>query len=63
MSARKPYLSDVSNNEWTLVAPYLTLLPEITGQREHSLREAFNDLCYMIKTGAPWRWMPKDLPP
>jgi hypothetical protein len=27
MNARKPYPSDVSDDEWALVAPYLTLLP------------------------------------
>ena len=63
MGARKPYPSDVSDDEWGLVAPYLTLLAEGAGQREHSLREVFNGLRYILKTGAPWRWMPNDLPP
>src|ERR671916_213323 len=61
--SRKPYPSDVSDDEWALVAPYLMLLPEAAGQRGHSLREVFNGLRYIIKTGAPWRWMPNDLPP
>lgn len=61
--ARKRYPSDVSDEEWALVAPYLTLLPEEAGQRQHALREVFNGLRYIIKTGAPWRWMPNDLPP
>lgn len=60
---RKPYPSDVSDDEWALVAPYLTLLPEEARQREHPLREVFNGLRYIVKTGAPWRWMPNDLPP
>ena len=62
-TTRKPYPSDVSDEEWALVAPYLTLLPESAGQREHPLREVFNGLRYVVKTGAPWRWMPNDLPP
>lgn len=62
-SDRKPYPSDVCDEEWAVVAPYLTLLPEDAGQREHSLREVFNGLRYVVKTGAPWRWMPNDLPP
>ena len=62
-NARKPYPSDVSDEEWALVVPYLTLLPERAGQRGHSLREVFNGLRYIVKTGAPWRWMPNDLPP
>ena len=63
MLCRKPYPSDVSDDEWSLVAPCLTLLPEAAGQREHSLREVFNGLRHVLKTGAPWRWMPNDLPP
>jgi transposase len=63
ISPRKPYPSDVSDEEWALVAPYLPLLPEEANQREHSLREVFNGLRSIIKTGAPWRWMPNDLPP
>ena len=60
---RKPYPSDVSTEEWSLVAPYLLLQREDAGQREHALREVFNGLRYIVKTGAPWRWMPNDLPP
>lgn len=53
----------MSDEEWALVAPYLTLLPEAAGQQERSLREVFNGLRYVVKTGAPWRWMPNDLSP
>ena len=63
MTGRKPYPSDVSDKEWSFVAPYLALLPEDAGQRRHPLREVFNGLRYIVKTGAPWRWMPHDLPP
>jgi transposase len=61
--ARKPYPSDVSDDEWALVVAYLTLLPESGGQRRYPLREVFNGLRYIVNTGAPWRWMPNDLPP
>ena len=63
MPARKPYPSDVSDEEWALVAPYLTLLPENAGQRDHPLREAFNGLRYVVRYGVAWRAMPNDLPP
>jgi transposase len=36
---------------------------EDAGQRAHDLREVFNDLRYIVKTGTPWRWMSNDLPP
>ncbi len=60
---RKPYPSDVSDEEWAFVAPYLTLMSEDAPQREHSLREVFNALRWMVRTGAPWRYLPSDLPP
>lgn len=60
---RNPYPSDVSDEEWAFVAPYLTLMREDAPQREYSLREVFNGSRYIAKTGAQWRMMPNDLPP
>jgi transposase len=60
---RAAYPSDVSDEEWALVAPYLALLREDSKQRDHDLREVFNGLGYIVKTGAPWRFLPHDLPP
>lgn len=63
MATRKPYPSDVSDEEWTFVAPYLALLREDVPQREHDLREVLNGLRWVVRTGSPWRYMPHDLPP
>src|SRR5271170_7155157 len=65
MGKAKPagYPSDVSDEEWSFVAPYLALCREDSGQREHSLRAVFNGLRYIVKTGNQWRFMPHDLPP
>src|SRR5438874_3401285 len=60
---RKPYPSDVSDDEWSFVAPYLILMTEDAPQREHDLREVFNGLRWIVRTGAQWRMMPHDLPP
>jgi transposase len=60
---RHPYPSDVSDDEWSFVAPYLTLMTPEAPQREHSLREVFNGLRWIVRTGAQWRMMPHDLPP
>jgi transposase len=60
---RKNYPSDVSDDEWAFVAPYLTLMREDAPQRDHSLREVFNGLRYIVRTGMQWRMMPNDLPP
>ncbi|MCA1565874.1 MAG: transposase [Acidobacteria bacterium] len=47
--SRKPYPSDVSDDEWAFVAPYLTLMTEDAPQREHSLREVFNGLRWIVR--------------
>ncbi len=60
---RKSYPSDVSEEEWAFCAPYLTLMREDAPQREHSLRELFNGLRWLVRAGCPWRMMPNDLPP
>lgn len=61
--ARKPYPSDVTDEEWAFVAPYLTLMTQDAPQREHDLRGVFNALRWIVRTGAPWRYIPNDLPP
>jgi transposase len=63
MATRKPYPSDVSDEEWAFVAPYLALVREDAPQRDHDLREVFNGLRWVVRTGSPWRYMPHDLPP
>src|SRR5215813_2879699 len=63
METRSPYQTDVSDEEWAFVAPYLTLLPEDASQRKYALREVFNGVRYIVKRGVHWRLMPHDLPP
>lgn len=59
----QPYPSDVSDEEWSFVVPYLTLCRLDAEQREHDLRSVFNALRWLVKTGAHWRMMPHDFPP
>lgn len=61
--ARKPYPSDVTDAEWSFVAPYLTLMTDQAPQRKHSLRTMYNALRWMVRAGAPWRMMPHEFPP
>jgi transposase len=63
MATRKPYPSDVSDEEWTFVAPYLALVREDAPQRHYDLREVLNGLRWIVRTGSAWRYMPHDLPP
>ena len=61
--SREPYPTDVTDEEWAFVAPYLALLPEDAGQRRYALREVFNALRWIVRAGAPWRLLPHELPP
>ncbi len=63
MDTRQPDPSDVTDEEWDFVAPYLTLMDEAAPQRRHDLREVFNGLRYIARGGLQWRLMPNDLPP
>jgi transposase len=63
MITHQPYPSDVSDAEWEFVLPYLCLLPEDAGQRQHNLRDVFDALRWLVRSGSPWRYLPKDFPP
>src|SRR5215470_13042027 len=59
---RKSYPSDVSDAEWEFLLPYLTLMREDAPQRAHDMREVFNAIRYVVRTGCQWRMLPHDLP-
>ncbi len=63
METRTAYPSDVTDEEWAFVAPYLTLLDPEAPQRRYDLREVFDALRWIVRAGASWRMPPHDLPP
>lgn len=63
MKERKHYPSDVSDEEWAFIAPYLTLMTEQAPQRVYPLRDLFDALRWLLRGGAPWRYLPGDFPP
>ena len=63
MSSR--YASDLTDAQWSRIEP---LLPERDPRkggrpRQWPLREIFNAIFYIEKTGCQWRMIPSDLPP
>jgi hypothetical protein len=48
---RRPYPSDVSDEEWSPVVGYLTPMKEDAPQREYPLWELFNALRHVIHYG------------
>jgi transposase len=61
-NSRKPYPTDVSDAEWEFLLPYLTLMREDVPQRSHDMREVFNAIRYLVKSGCHWRMLPHDFP-
>jgi transposase len=62
-AARKPYPTDVTDEEWAFVAPSLTLMDPEAPQRRYPLREVFDALRWIVRTGAQWRMLPTNFPP
>jgi transposase len=62
-TTRKSYPSDVADADWAFLVSYVTLMREDAPQREYPLRELYNGLCYVVKTGCQWRFLPHDFPP
>jgi transposase len=60
---RKSYPSDVSDAEWEFLLPYLTLMRPDAPQRDYHLRDVFDALRYVVKTGCQWDFLPHDFPP
>lgn len=57
------YPSDVSDEEWAFVLPYLLLSTEDSGSRRHPLRAVFDAYRYLLRAGCGWRLLPGDFPP
>ncbi|ADB15980.1 transposase IS4 family protein [Pirellula staleyi DSM 6068] len=59
----KSYPSDVTDAEWEFLLPYLSLMREDAPQRSYSLRDQFNAMRYVVKTGIQWDFLPHEMPP
>jgi putative transposase len=60
---RSRYPTDLSDDEWTYLAPHLPA-PKSGGRpRVHAVREIVNAIFYILRSGCAWRLLPHDLPP
>ena len=57
------YPSDLTDDEWALVAPLIPPAKRGGRRRSVDVREVLNGLLYVLSTGCQWRYVPKDLPP
>ena len=61
--SRLRYPSDLTDEEWALIAPRIPPAKRGGNKRTVKLREIANGLMYILSTGCQWRAIPKDLPP
>lgn len=59
----KRYPTDLTDEEWARVAPFLPGPARTGRRREVDLREVLNAIRYLVRTGCGWRMLPKDFPP
>jgi putative transposase len=59
----KVYPSALSNEEWQLIMPHLPTDNLLGRPREHSWRDIFDAIFYMLRTGCQWRYLPNEFPP
>ena len=57
------YESDLTDAEWSLVAPLIPRAKRGGNKRRVDIREVLNGVLYVLSTGCQWRAIPKDLPP
>ena len=57
------YASDLSVAEWDLIAPYMPPYKTLGRPRTTALHEVVNAILYLLRSGCPWRLLPKDFPP
>ena len=60
---RKSYATDLSDSEWAFLRDRLPELPKKVKPRAHSLRDIFDAIFYVLKTGCHWKLLPHDFPP
>ncbi|SDS79571.1 Transposase [Actinoplanes derwentensis] len=67
MNVRKPYPSDVTDEQWALIGPFLDAWRakrvSVAGRvGDQDLREIVNAILYQNRTGCQWAYLPHDLP-
>jgi len=60
---RKPYKTDLTDAQWTIISPLIPLAKPGGRPRAVDLREVLNTLLYQERTGCQWELLPHDLLP
>ena len=63
MPNHEPYPSDLTDIEWELLRPLLSVPPKLGRPPRHDRRLVLNAIFYVVRSGCAWRLLPHDLPP
>jgi putative transposase len=63
MEPRKAYPTDLTDQEWALLEPYVPKAKPGGRPETYPKREILNGICYVVRSGCAWRLPPHDLPP
>jgi transposase len=55
--------TDLTDDEYALVAPHLPAPDRLGRPREVDPREVLDAIPYLLRTGCPWRLLPEEFPP
>jgi putative transposase len=59
----KRYPSDMTDDEWATLEPLIPAAKPGGRHRSANMREVVNGICYVLRGGLPWRFLPKEFPP
>src|SRR5215204_6600084 len=62
MESRR-YPTDLSDDQWRCIRPHLPEPAREGRPRLHDLGEILDAVYYVLRSGCPWRWLPRDFPP
>ena len=63
MAYRRWYATDLTNQEWEVIAPLMPAAKPGGRPRSTDLREVLNALSYWLRSGGAWHLLPHDFPP
>ena len=59
---RKPYDTDLNDEQWEIIAPFIPKAKSGGRNRKTDQREVVNAIFYLLKSGCTWRLLPNDFP-
>ena len=62
-TTRKPYLTDLTDDQWGILQPLIPAAKPGGRPREVDMREVVNTILYLNRTGCQWDMLPHDLLP